>query len=158
MARPFFVLAISLLATKAKSVPKNQVEHSKVSIWYFGICSRETDNLSTSLIGIPHPSRVLFYYRRIKCELANLHFSKKSKNFLKGVNFCPFSLPTKWGTKQSPSWTLKTEYTFNRYIPDRGWKPQPDEGAPRTSCPQGLSRKARLVAIPNHSEISACYG
>ena len=55
-------------------------------------------------------------------------------------------------------WTLKTEYTFNRYIPDRGWKPQPDEGAPRTSCPQGLSRKARLVAIPNHSEISACYG
>ena len=37
-------------------------------------------------------------------------------------------------------------------------KPQPDEGTPRTSCPQGLSRKARLVAIPNHSEISACYG
>ena len=54
--------------------------------------------------------------------------------------------------------SLTIEYTFNRYIPDRGRKPQPDEGAPRTSCPQGLSRKARLVAIPNHSEISACYG
>ena len=53
---------------------------------------------------------------------------------------------------------MTTEYTLNRYIPDRGRKPQPDEGAPRTSCPQGLSRKARLVAIPNHSEISACYG
>ena len=47
---------------------------------------------------------------------------------------------------------------LNRYIPDWGRKPQPDEGAPRISCPQGLSRKARLVAIPNHSEISACYG
>ena len=34
-----------------------------------------------------------------------------------------------------------------RYIPDRVRQPQPDEGAPRTSCPQGLSRKARLVAI-----------
>ena len=54
--------------------------------------------------------------------------------------------------------TLTIKYTFNRYIPDRGRRPQPDEGAPRTSCPQGLSRKARLVAIPNHSEISACYG
>ena len=54
--------------------------------------------------------------------------------------------------------SLTIEYTFNRYIPDRGRRPQPDEGAPRTSCPQGLSRKARLVAIPNHSEISACYG
>ena len=54
--------------------------------------------------------------------------------------------------------SLTIEYTFNRYIPDRGRRPQPNEGAPRTSCPQGLSRKARLVAIPNHSEISACYG
>ena len=54
--------------------------------------------------------------------------------------------------------SLTIEYTFSRYIPDRGRRPQPDEGAPRTSCPQGLSRKARLVAIPNHSEISACYG
>ena len=54
--------------------------------------------------------------------------------------------------------SLTIEYTFNRYIPDRGRRPQPDEGAPRTSCPQGLSRKARLVAIPNHSEISDCYG
>ena len=60
--------------------------------------------------------------------------------------------------KKTLTCSLKTEYTFNRYIPDRGRKLQPNEGAPRTSCPQGLSRKARLVAIPNHSEISACHG
>ena len=26
--------------------------------------------------------------------------------------------------------SLTIEYTFNRYIPDRGRRPQPDEGAP----------------------------
>ena len=36
--------------------------------------------------------------------------------------------------------TLKISYTFIRYIPARGRKPQPDEGAPRTSCLQGLLR------------------
>ena len=89
-------------------------------------------------------------------------FFRAPKNFwnffAQGVKKWAFSLPTYWGTKQTPSRTLKIEYTLNRYIPDRGRKPQPNEGAPRTSCLQGLSRKARLVAIPNHSEISACYG
>ena len=60
--------------------------------------------------------------------------------------------------KKTLTCSLTTKYTFNRYITDRGRKLQPNEGAPRTSCPQGLSRKARLVAIPNHSEISACHG
>ena len=36
--------------------------------------------------------------------------------------------------------TLKISYTFIKYIPDRGRRPQQDEGAPRTSCPQGLLR------------------
>ena len=74
------------------------------------------------------------------------------KNFLiffaQGVKKWAFSLATYWGTKQVSSWSLKTEYTLNRYIPDRGRKPQPDEGAPRTSCPQGLSRKARSDSKP----------
>ena len=37
--------------------------------------------------------------------------------------------------------SLTIEYTFNRYIPDRGRRPQPDEGAPRTSCPKGYHGK-----------------
>ena len=59
---------------------------------------------------------------------------------------------------KKPRCTLTTKYTFIRYVPVREQELQPDEGAPRTSCPQGLSRKARLVAIPNHSEISDSYG
>jgi hypothetical protein len=34
---------------------------------------------------------------------------------------------------------LTTEYTFIRYVPERGRKSQPNEGAPRPSCPSGLS-------------------
>ena len=46
--------------------------------------------------------------------------------------------------QQVPSWTEH--------------KAQPNESTPRTTCPFGLSRKARWVAIPNYSEISDCYG
>ena len=60
--------------------------------------------------------------------------------------------------QKNPPRTLTTEYTFIRYVPERGRKPQPNEGAPRPSCPSGLLRKARWRAFPNHSEISDCYG
>ncbi len=40
--------------------------------------------------------------------------------------------------KNPPERTLTIEYTFIRYIPERGRKSQPNEGAPRPSCPSGL--------------------
>ena len=40
--------------------------------------------------------------------------------------------------QKNPPRTLTTEYTFIRYVPERGRKPQPNEGAPRPSCPSGL--------------------
>ena len=59
---------------------------------------------------------------------------------------------------KKPRCTLTTEYTFIRYVPVRGRELQPNEGAPRPSCPSGLLRKARWRAFPNHSEISDGYG
>ena len=40
--------------------------------------------------------------------------------------------------KKTLTCTLTTEYTFIRYIPVRGRELQPNEGAPRPSCPSGL--------------------
>ena len=37
--------------------------------------------------------------------------------------------------------TLTTEYTFIRYVPERGRKPQPNEGAPRPSAHPGYNGK-----------------
>ena len=39
---------------------------------------------------------------------------------------------------KKPRCTLTTEYTFIRYVPVRGRELQPNEGAPRPSCPSGL--------------------
>ena len=60
--------------------------------------------------------------------------------------------------KKTLTCTLTTEYTFIRYVPVRGRELQPNEGAPRPSCPSRLERKARWRAFPNHSEISDSYG
>ena len=38
----------------------------------------------------------------------------------------------------SPHCYLTIEYTVIRYVPERGRKSQPNEGAPRPSCPSGL--------------------
>ena len=125
----FFVLAISPLATKAKLRPK-------VSIWYFGICSRETDNLSTSLIGIPHPSRVLFYYLRIKCGLANLRFSKKIENFFGGgLIFARFRC-------------LPSEGQNNR--PREPWKPNTHSTGTFLIGGEGPSRMKVRHELPAH--------
>lgn len=40
--------------------------------------------------------------------------------------------------KKTLTCTLTTEYTFIRYVPVRGRELQPNEGAPRPSCPSGL--------------------
>ncbi len=39
--------------------------------------------------------------------------------------------------KKTLTCTLTTEYTFIRYVPVRGRELQPNEGAPRPSCPSG---------------------
>ena len=40
--------------------------------------------------------------------------------------------------KKTLTCTLTTEYTFIRYVPVRGRELQPNEGAPRPSCPSRL--------------------
>ena len=40
--------------------------------------------------------------------------------------------------KKTLTCSLTTEYTFIRYVPVRERELQPDEGAPRPSCPSGL--------------------
>ena len=40
--------------------------------------------------------------------------------------------------KKTLTCTLTTEYTFIRYVPVRERELQPNEGAPRPSCPSGL--------------------
>ena len=40
--------------------------------------------------------------------------------------------------KKTLTCSLTTEYTFIRYVPVRGRELQPNEGAPRPSCPSGL--------------------
>lgn len=40
--------------------------------------------------------------------------------------------------KKTLTCSLTTEYTFIRYVPVRERELQPNEGAPRPSCPSGL--------------------
>ena len=59
-------------------IPKCQIDTLEhiLALW--------NEHLFASITGTLHPSRVLFYYLRIKCGLTNLRFSKKSKNFFGG--------------------------------------------------------------------------
>ena len=62
---------------------------------------------------------------------------KTSRNFPRDLIFgLSHDLPLE-GRNNPSLRTLTTEYTFIRYVPERGRKPQPNEGAPRPSCPSG---------------------
>lgn len=63
---------------------------------------------------------------------------KKIKKFFSEPYIFAFPVLYPLRAQKNSHGTLTTEYTFIRYIPERGRKPQPNEGAPRPSCPSGL--------------------
>ena len=97
----FFVLAISPLATQAKLCPKvSSYEFQSVKLtlwsifWHFGmsICLHPLQVLCTR-------QGCFFIIAELSADSQICVFQKNRKNFLEGVNFWPFSLPTKWGAK-----------------------------------------------------------
>ena len=78
-----------------------------------------------------------FIFRCFQMSLKGGPMKKFLKTFLRGLIFClSRDLPLE-GRKPFTR-TLTIEYTFIRYVPERGRKSQPNEGAPRPICPSGL--------------------
>ena len=62
---------------------------------------------------------------------------KFSKKFARDLIF-PLSRDLPLEGQKTLTCSLTTEYTFIRYVPVRERELQPNEGAPRPSCPSGL--------------------